>query len=482
MTNILPGINQNQLSGGSGHLHLYLMNNTRPNSLLVRKYNQPVPRYTSYPTVPFWNNDIDPKSWEATFTQQFNLLNHTQGISLYIHLPFCESLCTYCGCNKKITTNHKVEEEYLAAIEKEWKLYRKLMQQTPVIKEIHLGGGTPTFFSPVNLRRLLAAILKNSIIHPIHEFSIEGHPNNTTIEHLKVLSAMDFKRISYGVQDNDSEVQRLINRIQPLDNVQRATEHARAAGFESVNFDLIYGLPLQTEESIKKTIREVIELKPDRIAFYSYAHVPWTSKGQRLFDENDLPSPEEKIQLYIKGRELLTENGYYDIGMDHFALPHDSLYRAKESGRLHRNFMGYTTQSSGLLLGLGVSAISDLGNSFAQNTKLLHDYYSSVNEGKLAVTRGYFLNEEDMAFRQYILDISCKGYTEFHPSHAALLESFTFPVLEQLAGDGLVEYDRRHVELTEEGHYFIRNVCSAFDLHLRRDRSMLSQATFSKAI
>lgn len=458
------------------------MENIELNPLLVRKYNQPVPRYTSYPTVPFWNDKIDVKSWETAFTNQFNLLNHTKGISLYIHLPFCESLCTYCGCNKKITSNHKVEEEYLSAIEKEWKLYRKLMLQTPIIRELHLGGGTPTFFSPSNLLRLLTMLLKNSIVHPMHEFSIEGHPNNTTKEHLQILYSMGFRRISYGVQDNDANVQRIINRIQPLENVRQATENARAVGFESVNFDLIYGLPLQTILSIEKTIREVIELKPDRIAFYSYAHVPWASKGQRLFDETHLPTAEEKIQLYLKGKELLIANDYQDIGMDHFALPHDDLYKAKENGKLHRNFMGYTTQSSGLLLGLGVSSISDLGNAFAQNNKTLHDYYASVNEGNLAVKRGYFLSEEDMAFRQYILDISCKGSTIFHPIHLPLLETFTFPVLQQFASDGLIEYDRNHLNLTGEGHYLIRNICSAFDLYLQRDQSLLSKSTFSKAI
>jgi oxygen-independent coproporphyrinogen-3 oxidase len=452
------------------------------NPLLIRKYNQPVPRYTSYPTVPFWESHIDPANWQKVFAEQFHLQNPAKGISIYIHLPFCESLCTYCGCNKKITKNHKVEEDYLLAIEKEWNLYRRLMKQTPVIREIHLGGGTPTFFSPENLKRLLSVILKKSIIHPAHEFSIEGHPNNTTKEHLQLLFSMGFRRISYGVQDMDPEVQRVINRIQPIENVRLATETARAIGFTSVNFDLIYGLPLQTVESIEKTIRQVIELKPDRIAFYSYAHVPWTSKAQRLFDESHLPGAEEKIQLYLKGKELFLASGYYDIGMDHFALPHDELYKAWLKGNLHRNFMGYTTQNSGLLLGLGVSSISDVGNAFAQNEKNLADYYHSINKEEIAVNRGYFLTEEDIAFRKYILDIACKGSTLFHKTDLPLLKKYTFPKLNQLAGDGLVEYDEQQLQLTPEGHYFIRNVCSAFDLYLQRDHSLLNNTTFSKAI
>lgn len=452
------------------------------NPLLIKKYDQPVPRYTSYPTVPFWKNDLDAGKWRTTFIDRFSNCNAADGISIYVHLPFCESLCTYCGCNKKITQNHSVEEEYLSAIKKEWELYRKLMTEVPVIREIHLGGGTPTFFSARNLEYLLNVLLKNSILHPMHEFSIEGHPNNTTREHLETLYATGFRRISYGVQDMDPKVQRVINRIQPIENVQRATESARAAGFTSVNFDLIYGLPFQNLESIERTIEQVIALMPDRIAFYSYAHVPWTSKVQRLFNEADLPGPEEKIQLYLKGKELLMANGYFDIGMDHFALPHDELYLAKQNGKLHRNFMGYTTQNSGLLLGLGVSSISDLGTAFAQNEKALHDYYSAVNEGRMAVKRGYFLNEEDIAFRQYIKDISCKGFTALDPRHLALLEEYTFPVLEELSKDGLVKYDRSKVSLTEKGHYFIRNVCSAFDLYLQRDNSILSKQAFSKAI
>jgi oxygen-independent coproporphyrinogen-3 oxidase len=401
-------------------------------------------------------------------------------MSIYIHLPFCESLCTYCGCNKKITTNHKVEEEYLLAIEKEWKLYRKLMRQTPVIRELHLGGGTPTFFTPRNLKRIIETILKGTIVHPQHEFSIEGHPNNTTTEHLKMLYSLGFKRISYGVQDNDPEVQRVINRIQPFENVKTAIENARSAGFTSVNFDLIYGLPFQTAESIQRTISQVISLRPDRIAFYSYAHVPWTSKAQRLFDETNLPNAEEKIELYLKGKEMLLQNGYFDIGMDHFSLPEDDLYKAYISGRLHRNFMGYTTQNSGLLLGLGVSSISDVGYAFAQNHKTIHDYYAAINAGQLATYRGYELNEEDIAFRKYILDIGCKGSTVFQKKDLELLQLYVFPELESLAEDDLVIWNTEGLKLTAKGRYFIRNVCVAFDIKLHADNS--SKNLFSKAV
>jgi oxygen-independent coproporphyrinogen-3 oxidase len=262
--------------------------------------------------------------------------------------------------------------------------------------------------------------------------------------------------------------------------VKNATEMAREIGFTSVNFDLIYGLPLQTLESIERTINQVLELMPDRIAFYSYAHVPWTSKAQRLFDETHLPSAENKILLYLKGKEMLMKNGYADIGMDHFALSTDELFKAWEKDKLHRNFMGYTTQNAGLLLGLGVSSISDTGNAFAQNEKSLHDYYAAINAGRLAIKKGFVLSNEDENFRQYILDIACKGQTTFKLQDLPLLEMYTFPRLRDLEKDGLVEWNHEHVALTAQGHYFIRNVCSAFDLYLQRNTP--GKQIFSKAI
>lgn len=449
---------------------------------LLNKYNVPVPRYTSYPTVPFWNEGIDVAQWKNIFQQQFTAANSKEGVSLYLHLPFCESLCTYCGCNKKITGNHSVEEVYLQAIAKEWALYLDLMHEKPVIRELHLGGGTPTFFSPENLKKLLNIIFEKSIIHPGHEFSIEGHPNNTTIFHLQTLYNEGFRRVSYGVQDTDPEVQRIINRIQPVENVQRATDAARAVGFKSVNFDLIYGLPLQTLKSLQKTIEQTIALQPDRIAFYSYAHVPWTSRGQRLFDENDLPSAEDKMKLYQLGKKLLLENGYHDIGMDHFALATDDLYIAKLDGSLHRNFMGYTTQHTKLLLGLGVSSISDAGVAYAQNEKTLHDYYAAIEKNELPLRRGYFLTEEDVAFKQYILDISCKGETHFKKEHLALLRKYSFAELEKLEADKLLQWNEEGVTITALGNSFIRNICRAFDLHLLRNQKETAVPRFSNAI
>lgn len=447
---------------------------------LLQKYNVPVPRYTSYPTVPYWHEHIDLEEWKRVFKQQFIKGNAAEGISLYLHLPFCESLCTYCGCNKKITTNHSVENVYMDAILKEWRMYVALMGEQPKLRELHLGGGTPTFFSPVHLKQLLSTILADCVLMPGYDFSIEGHPNNTTAWHLQTLYDLGFRRISYGVQDNNPEVQHVINRIQPFENVKRATEQARAIGFTSVNFDLIYGLPLQNVARITNTIEQCISLKPDRVAFYSYAHVPWTSKAQRLFDEHDLPSAEEKMELYLTGKKLFAAAGYSDIGMDHFALPHDDLYKAWKNNTLHRNFMGYTTQKTSMLLGLGVSAISDTGNAFAQNVKTLHDYYALIEQNTIPVQKGYFLNDEDIAFRKYILDISCQGRTIFATEHLPILEEYTFPELQGLADDGLVTYDRQGLQVTELGQNFIRNICKAFDLHLLRNAQ--AKPIFSKAI
>jgi len=273
----------------------------------------------------------------------------------------------------------------------------------------------------------------------------------------------------------------VINRIQSLENVRRATEEAREVGFKSVNFDLIYGLPKQTLPGIERTIQQTIELRPDRIAFYSYAHVPWTSRGQRLFDENDLPSAEKKLQLYLKGKELLTAAGYVDIGMDHFALPQDDLYAAWLNGKLHRSFMGYTTQNTSFLLGLGVSAISDIGIAFAQNRKSLHEYYEAIEKNEFPVFKGYFLNREDISFRKYILDIVCKGFAKINPVDLPVLREHFSPELGKLKKDGLIEWNEAEVIVTTAGRHFIRNIASAFDLHLLRNRQE-SKPLFSKAI
>ena len=447
---------------------------------LLTKYNVAIPRYTSYPTVPFWEEKIDSDHWEILFARRFQESNAQQGISLYIHLPYCESLCTFCGCNKRITTNHSVEKEYIDTLIKEWHLYKILMGQKPVIREFHLGGGTPTFFSPENLKRLLNAIFRDSILPEEHEFGFEGHPNNTTKAHLKIFRDFGFNRVSFGMQDSNLEVQQIINRIQPLKNVKRVVKWARELGYESINLDLIYGLPRQDLPKITKTIEDALTIRPDRIAFYSYAHVPWTSRAQRLFDELDLPSTSLKMAMYQQGKNLFSQAGYVDIGMDHFALPDDQMALAHSEGNLHRNFMGYTVQKTGLLLGLGVSSISDIYYGFAQNKKSISEYFEQINRGELAMDKGYFLNHIDQKMRQYILDIACQGKTFFKEDDLALLEEFTLGELEDLAQDGLLNFGKYGVELTELGRHFTRNVCKAFDLKLLCSQE--AEKSYSRAI
>lgn len=433
--------------------------------LQLKKYDISVPRYTSYPTVPYWNNEIDLADWEVNFQEVFRARN-VEGISIYIHLPFCESLCTYCACNKKITTNHQVEQRYIDAILKEWEMYLGLMNKIPLIREIHLGGGSPTFFSAQSLKKLIQGITDKCRVHPQYEFSIEAHPNYTSKEQLDELYDLGFRKISFGVQDNNPEVQKIINRIQPFENVKSSVEMAREAGFTTLNFDLIYGLPLQTETSITASIIQSLSLSPDRIAFYSYAHVPWRSRGQRLFNDEDLPDAELKIRLYNTGKKIFLEHGYHDIGMDHFALATDDLYKAFKNGSLHRNFMGYVAHETSMIIGLGVSAISDVGNAFSQNEKALHNYYMKIELEELPVKKGYFLNNEDKIFRQHILDIMCKGRTHINMDGSDDMIIYTFPELKSLQNDGLINWEDNMVEVTTKGHNYLRNICRAFDIYL----------------
>lgn len=431
---------------------------------LIKKYNVAAPRYTSYPTVPYWEPELWSKeSWFNTVKKSYQERGE-DGISLYIHLPFCENLCTYCGCTTRITKNHKVEEPYLTAVVKEWQMYCEILGCKPRIREIHFGGGTPTFFSAENLEKLIQGIFENAEIMADADFSFEAHPANTTSAHLKTLFDYGFRRVSIGIQDLDPIVQQIINRKQHIGQVQNLTNEARAIGYESVNFDLIYGLPLQTLKSVEHTIGEVIKLMPDRIAYYSYAHVPWLKPGQRSFTEADLPKDDEKRALYERGRELLMEAGYEDIGMDHFSLKTDRLYKAYKSNQLHRNFMGYTHRSTQLSIGLGVSSISDSWYAFSQNTKSVETYLSEIAEGRFPFIKGHLLSEEDLLIRTYILNIMCKGETTLRACDA-LFRDFISRLI-PLEEDGLIRLEGHSLLVTEKGLPFIRNICMCFDQRL----------------
>jgi len=424
---------------------------------LVSKYNIQAPRYTSYPTVPYWDNQLTEEKWVQHIKNSFVKYNK-EGISLYIHLPYCESLCTYCACNTRITVNHKVELPYIESLLKEWQLYLNQFESKPLIKEIHLGGGTPTFFSPENLSHLLSSILKTVDVAEDYDFSFEGHPGNTTKAHLQALYNLGFKRVSFGIQDFDEKVQDTINRYQTFDEVNQVIKEAREIGYTSINFDLVYGLPYQTVESINDTITKIISLKPERIAFYSYAHVPWLKPGQRKYSEKDLPADSYKRSLYEEGKKLFLIANYSDIGMDHFALPNDSLFDAFEKGTLHRNFMGYTTNTTKLLVGLGCSSISDTWDGFAQNIKTVEEYQKVVNEGHFPIFKGHSLTEEDLVIRQHILDLMCKHKTGIDNYFTEAESKFN-----ELISDGLVETQSNYIFITEMGKLFLRNVCLAYD-------------------
>ena len=439
---------------------------------LIQKYNVPGPRYTSYPTVPYWENDaFQYDLWLESFKKSFRESNTSEGISIYIHLPFCESLCTFCGCSKRITKNHSVEQPYLQAILKEWNLYCNEMEEKPIIKEIHLGGGTPTFFSVNHLEDLINGILKTGKKADNFEFSFEGHPNNTTKEHLQKLYDLGFRRVSFGVQDYSETVQKAIHRIQPFQNVAKVTYWAKEIGYTSVGHDLIFGLPFQTIENIVDTIEKTKSLKPDRLAFYSYAHTPWIKgNGQRGYNEEDIPKDDEKRKLYEVGKALLNSNGYHEIGMDHFAIATDSLYKASKEGKLHRNFMGYSHSKTQMMIGLGVSSISDTWYGFAQNVKDLDDYYQLLEWEKIPVFKGHILSQEDLIIRKHILNLMCNFETSWE-SETAFLPQFPeiLGQLKEMETDGLIKIEGNKLKITKSGKPFLRNICMAFDLRLKRN-------------
>jgi oxygen-independent coproporphyrinogen-3 oxidase len=438
---------------------------------LLQKYNVPGPRYTSYPTVPYWDeSSFNYAIWIETLKKSFIESNSTEGISLYIHLPFCESLCTFCGCNKRITKNHGVENPYIEAVLKEWDLYCAILDEKPLIKEIHLGGGTPTFFSINSLENLINGIFSHAEKASNYEFSFEGHPNNTSREHLQKLYDLGFRRVSFGVQDYSEKVQKAIHREQPFHNVAKVTFWAREIGYTSIGHDIIFGLPFQEAEDVMDTIDKTKSLEPDRLAFYSYAHVPWIKgNGQRGFKDEDIPKDDKKRMLYEIGKNSLFENGYYEIGMDHFALKDDSLYKAFKTGKLHRNFMGYSSSKTKLMIGLGVSSISDSWYSFAQNVKDLESYYQLLELNKLPIYRGHLLTFEDLIIRKHILNLMCQFETSWENPNAYFDEIPAILIeLKEMEKDGLLVIGKDKITVTEAGKPFVRNICMGFDLLLKR--------------
>jgi oxygen-independent coproporphyrinogen-3 oxidase len=433
-------------------------------SQLLEKYSVAGPRYTSYPTVPFWEGlpEVDPQGhWiEALRAEQARA---QKGASLYVHIPFCEKLCTYCGCNTRITRNKNVSRPYIDCVLAELDLYSEALG-TICVSEIHLGGGTPTFLSPDDCAYLVDELLKRIELTSSFDMSLEADPRVTTGEHLKVFSERHFKRLSLGIQDFDPRVQKIVNRVQGYEQVKDLVDQARFWKFESINFDLIYGLPLQTLDSIDTTCRLVGSLRPDRIAFYGYAHVPWIKPSQRKFTEDDLPLGAAKRALYEQGRAHFQELGFLEIGMDHFALPHDLLSQAFEQRKLHRNFMGYTHQHVSPLIGLGVSAIGDAWQAFAQNEKQLERYQRAVSEKKLPLLRGHLLSEQDVWVRKALLDLMTRFEVHLNDPYLSLIK----PSLACFEQDDLIEWEKNLMVIKPQGRAFLRNICMAFDLRLKQ--------------
>ena len=440
-----------------------------PSSALLRKYNVPGPRYTSYPTVPYWERTPTEAEWiDALRARLSGETAGVRGAAIYVHIPFCRSLCTYCGCNVRITRNRAIALPYLEAVLTEWRMYLERLQADRLaVAEIHLGGGTPTFLTPDELTFLIDGLLARSSVGGEPEFSIEADPRVTNREQLATLSALGFRRLSLGIQDFDPRVQAIVNRVQSEEQVRELTEAARELGFTSINYDLICGLPLQTIASIEQTLGAVQRLRPDRIAFYAYAHVPWIKPSQRRFTEADLPEGEAKRALYERGREMLEGAGYREIGMDHFALESDALWQATQAGTLHRNFMGYTSRHVDPLIGLGVSAIGDAWTAFAQNEKAIEPYQQRVLRGELPLLRGHVLDAEDLELRRLILDLMTRFRATWDASTGGHLDDVPWK-LRELVADELVALSENGCEVTERGRAFIRNVCMAFDARLAR--------------
>lgn len=445
---------------------------------LINKYNVAAPRYTSYPTVPFWDNEgFVVSEWINRLKVTYQA-HKDNGISLYVHLPFCESLCTYCGCNTRITKNHHVEIPYIARLLQEWTMYKEALADEIVVSELHFGGGTPTFFDANNLKTLVSGLLEGVRVTDDASFSFEAHPANTTEEHLQVLFDLGFKRLSLGIQDFDAHVQYIINRTQTVEDVQRVMDEARAIGYTSINFDLIYGLPMQTADTVRETIALAMAMSPDRISFYSYAHVPWIKPGQRRFTDHDLPVGEEKLFLYTLGKQMIEAAGYKDVGMDHFAKKNDELFLASKNGTLHRNFMGYADRYTPVLIGLGVSSISDAWTAFAQNVKTVEEYYALLDKGEFPLFKGHLLHDEDLLLRRYILDMMCKGellLNEDFESYNTILAG-----LVEKEQDGLLKITGNKITVTSLGKSFLRNICMVFDLRLQRSKEQAQ--LFSQAI
>jgi oxygen-independent coproporphyrinogen-3 oxidase len=431
---------------------------------LLEKYDVPVPRYTSYPAVPNWQDTPGVAAWFDAIAGV--LAPQSATLAIYVHLPFCETLCTFCGCNTVITRNHDRSAPYVDTVLAELDTYLRNVPvlATRAVSQIHLGGGTPTFMAPDVLAHLLKGLAARLPLRAEgYEGSVEVDPRVTTRAHLEAMRALGISRISLGVQDFDAEVLRLVNRPQPFEITSTLCAEARSCGYDSINFDLIYGLPGQSVSTMARLADGVLELRPDRLAVYSFARVPWIKPAQRKFKDEDVPTGAAKRQLYETLRDRLLAAGYLEIGLDHFALPHDALAAASARGTLHRNFMGYTDRRTAALLGLGVSAISETPACYHQNEKVITVYERRVGDGEIPTLRGHVLSDDDRRRAGVIRALMTTGSAPLTPEESVAARA----ELVDLVDDGLIDIEDRLLRITAKGKPFIRNVAAFFDTYLR---------------
>ncbi len=453
---------------------------------LLQRFDVPGPRYTSYPTADRFVEAFTATDYgQALVQRRTGPAGLTMPLSLYVHIPFCESLCYYCACNKIITKHHNRAVSYLRYLSREIDLHTAQLGQGQTVTQLHLGGGSPTFLSDDELRELMAMLRRSFTMVPGGEYSIEIDPRTVDGSRLRALADMGFNRLSFGVQDFDPDVQKAVHRIQPFEQVSELMVQAREVGFDSINVDLIYGLPRQTPESFARTLAQVTQMKPDRIALYAYAHLPERFKPQRRIVSADLPGAAAKVAMLSQSLAAFMAAGYVYIGMDHFALPNDALAVAKRQGRLHRNFQGYSTQPDCDLIALGVSAIGRIGATYSQNAKTMEEYCDLLDQGRLPVVRGLALSRDDLARRAVIMALMCQGQVLFESIELAWLldfRSYFAAELEQLrslADAGLVLLDESGIQVTAQGWFFVRAVAMVFDRYLQADRN---RARFSRII
>lgn len=450
----------------------------------LKKYDVSGPRYTSYPTADRFVEAFTQDAYMLALEQR-RAIAATQPLSIYVHIPFCESLCFFCACNKIVTKHHERSAEYLRYLNREIDLHIEHLGSGQTISQLHLGGGSPTFFSDEELAELMSMLKRNFVFSPSGEYSIEVDPRTVNAQRLKHLAELGFNRLSFGVQDFDPEVQKAVHRIQPAEQVFSLVEAARRYHFESVNVDLIYGLPMQTPESFKRTLAQVVELRPNRIALYGYAHLPERFKPQRRISEYELPAAADKISMLGSALKAFIDAGYVYVGMDHFALPDDDLAIAKRQGRLHRNFQGYSTQPDCDLISLGVSAIGRVGGTYSQNAKTIEEYYDHLNHGRFPVVRGLALSRDDIVRRAVIMAIMCQGALQYESIELAYMLDFKkyfadeMLALKALEKTDMLVLEEDGLQVTDTGWFFVRAVAMVFDKHLQTDRN---RARFSKIL